>query len=148
MFLLVTKSSSLNCRYIFEGKKVMNPFLLGLYVLRESTELHATLRKLNINHTEDQELLNLEGSLHISVFELLRTLISMRGDIKVKFISLLLQSFIRTYILQIPRGIHKRFAPSEVYERTYPSCSLLEIKTGKHNKLTIQKKAFSRLFKL
>ncbi|XP_074370665.1 uncharacterized protein LOC141711868 [Apium graveolens] len=124
--LLAASSGS---RYILEGKKVMNPFLLGLYMLRESTELHATIRKLNINNTEDQELLNLQGSLHISMFELLRTLISMRGNIKVKFVSLLLQSFIRTYILQIPRGVDKGFAPSEVYERNYPSCNLLEIKT-------------------
>lgn len=124
--LLAASSGS---RYIFEGRKVMNPFLLGLYVLRESTELHATLRKVNINRTKDQELLNLEGSLHISMFELLKTLTSMKGNNKVKFISHLLQSFLRTYILQIPRGVDKGVATLEGDERTYPSSSLLKIKT-------------------
>lgn len=124
--LLAASSGS---RYVLDGKKVMNPFLLGLYVLRESTELHATLRKVKINSAEDQEVVHWEGSLHISMFELLRTLISMRGNSKVEFISLLLQSFIRTYILLIPRGVHKDYSTSEVYERTYPSCSLLELKT-------------------
>lgn len=108
----------------------MNPFLFGLYLWKESTVMHVTFKKITINSIKDQEAVNLKGDLHISMIELVRSLISMKGNGKGKFIRLLLQSFFRTYILQIPRGSYKGFTTSEVYQRPYPSSNLLEIKTG------------------
>lgn len=110
---------------------MLNPFLLGLYVWEESTLMQITLKRMTENSREDHKDLNLKGDLHISVIELLRTVISMKGYSKGKFICLLFQSFLRTYILQIPRGSYKAFINSEGCQRPYPSNNLLQIKTGK-----------------
>ena len=107
----------------------MNPFLLALNGWKESTTLHVTFSKVTKNPPRE-EMVNLKGELHISVIELLKTVMTLKGNNRGKFVGLLLQSLVRTYILQIPRGSRKYFTPSEVYERPYPSSTLHEIKTG------------------
>ncbi|XP_072965790.1 uncharacterized protein [Typha angustifolia] len=96
-------------RYILEGKKVMNPYLLAVNAWRESTTLQVTFKTLARNCynepklSADEELVDLKGELHISFFELLKSLISLKGKNRGTFLCLLLQSLWRTYILQVPR---------------------------------------------
>ncbi|KAL8113468.1 hypothetical protein AgCh_020688 [Apium graveolens] len=125
---LVLAASS-GSRYVLEGKKVLNPFLFGLYMIKESTSMNITFRKVIMSNTKEQETVILEGDLHVSVLEIIKSLISMTGRCKGKFICLMLQSFLRTYILQIPRGINKDFTALDIYQKSYPSSDLLEIET-------------------
>ncbi|KVH94537.1 4Fe-4S ferredoxin, iron-sulfur binding, conserved site-containing protein [Cynara cardunculus var. scolymus] len=114
--LLLTASSG--SRYILEGKKVMNPFLLGLYGWKESTTLQVTFKKVKKN-SPSEEMVDLKGELHISTIALLGSLISMEGNNRMKFVWLLLQSLFRTYILQKPRGNYMGFAPPELLNRQW-----------------------------
>ncbi|KAK2984165.1 hypothetical protein RJ640_020575, partial [Escallonia rubra] len=124
--LLAASSGS---RYILEGKKVLNPYLLGIYGLKESTTMHVTFRKVT-NYSPGEEMENLKGELHISVIDLLRSVISLEGKRRVNFVFCLLQSLLRTYILQVPRGSDKSSMGSEIFQQPpYLSSSLHEIKT-------------------
>ncbi|KAL4558327.1 hypothetical protein LXL04_036525 [Taraxacum kok-saghyz] len=123
--LLVASSGS---RYILEGKKVLNPFLIGLYGWKESTTLQVTFKKVRKNDPSE-EIIDLKGVLHISTFELIRSLISMEGNNKLKFVWCLFQSIFRTYVMQIPRGNFMGSPHVEPLDRPYPSSSLHEIKT-------------------
>ena len=107
----------------------MNPFLLGLYGWKESTTLQVTFKKVKKNNPSE-EMVDLKGEVHISTIALLRSLISMEGNNKMKFVWLLLQSLFRTYILQKPRGNYMGFTPLELSNRPYPCSTLHEIKTG------------------
>ncbi|KAL5740012.1 hypothetical protein ACOSQ2_029192 [Xanthoceras sorbifolium] len=119
--LLAASSGS---RYILEGKKIMHPFLFPLYAWRETTTLHVTFKKLDGNKSKDK-MINLIGELRISMIELLKSLISLRGN-KRRFIYLFSRALLRTYILQIPRGSHKE---SHSYYKPYPDSTLHEIET-------------------
>ncbi|PIN24634.1 Triglyceride lipase-cholesterol esterase [Handroanthus impetiginosus] len=123
--LLIAASSG--SRYVLEGKKVMNPYLLALYAWRESTTLNVTLRKITNNIGE--KTLNLKGKLRFSLLELLKSMRTLEGGNRSKFIFLLMQSLLRTYILQVPRGSHANFTPSELVHGSYPNSTLHEIKT-------------------
>ncbi|XP_077232090.1 uncharacterized protein LOC143866500 [Tasmannia lanceolata] len=130
-------ASSSGSRYILEGKKIMNPYLLASYAWSESRTMHVTFKavhqidKVNLgrSHELTEEMLNLKGELHVSTVELVRCLITMKGDQKIRFISLLLQSLLRTYILQIPRSRHVDFGPLDMNQRPYPPCIHHEMKT-------------------
>ncbi|KAK0584231.1 hypothetical protein LWI29_009700 [Acer saccharum] len=122
--LLAASSGS---RYILEGKKIMHPFLFALYAWRETTTLHVTFKKLAGNKSQD-ETINLIGELRISMIELLKSFMSIEGN-KRRFIYHLSQTFLRTYILQIPRGSHKDCSLSHSYRKSYPDSTLHEIKT-------------------
>ncbi|XP_059643217.1 uncharacterized protein LOC132285066 [Cornus florida] len=106
----------------------MNPYLFGLYVWRETTTMHVTFKKITKENSVE-EMVNLKGELSISMTELLKTLISMEGKLRGMFIRLLLRTFLRTYILQVPRGTHKDFNPSELPQISYPTCTHHEIET-------------------
>ncbi|XP_024980924.1 uncharacterized protein LOC112517781 [Cynara cardunculus var. scolymus] len=123
--LLAASSGS---RYILEGKKVMNPFLLGLYGWKESTTLQVTFKNVTKNDPSE-EMVDLMGELHISTIALMRSLISMEGNNKMTFVWHLLQSLFRTYIVQKPRGNYMGFSPQELMDRSYPSSTLHEIET-------------------
>nr|XP_027067681.1 uncharacterized protein LOC113693325 [Coffea arabica] len=123
--LLAASSGS---RYILEGKKVMNPFLLGLDAWKDSTTLHVVLRKIS-QHTSEEVMISLKGKLHISMIELLKSLFSMSGKGKMKFLHILLQSLFRTYISQVPRASQKGFTPLDPYQNSYPRSTLHEIRT-------------------
>ncbi|KAL7582572.1 uncharacterized protein LOC111882597 isoform X1 [Lactuca sativa] len=123
--LLAASSGS---RYVLEGKKVMNPFLLGLYGWKESTTLQVTFKKVK-NNNPSEEMVDLKGVLHVSTFALMRSLISMKGNNKMKFVLLLLQSIFRTYVMQKPRGSFMGFPHVELMDRPYPSSTLHEIRT-------------------
>ncbi|KAH0464804.1 hypothetical protein IEQ34_004907 [Dendrobium chrysotoxum] len=64
----LTLASSSGSKYILEGKKVMNPFLLASHAWQESTTMHVTFRKIenndvkaNIQHNNaSEELLSLQ----------------------------------------------------------------------------------------
>lgn len=112
----------------------MNPYIFGLYGWRESTTVHVTFKKVTKNSPRE-EMLNLKGELCISMIELIRSVVSLKGKNRAKFIYRLIQSVIRTYILQIPRGRNKFFASLEIYQGPYPSSILHEIKTGNGNDL-------------
>ncbi|CAI9097688.1 OLC1v1034158C1 [Oldenlandia corymbosa var. corymbosa] len=118
-------ASSSGSRYIAEGKKIMNPFFSALYAWRESTTLHVEFRK--ITKSDSGEVL--KGKLHVSLFDLLATLISLRGRQKLEFLSALLQSLFRTYISQVPRGCHEVFSAADLYHFSYPIDTLHEIET-------------------
>ena len=116
----------------------MNPFLLGLDAWKDSTTLHVVLRKIS-QHTSEEVMISLKGKLHISMIELLKSLFSMSGSGKMKFLHILLQSLFRTYISQVPRASQKGFTPLDPYQNNYPRSTLHEIRTGtrchKSNKL-------------
>ncbi|KAM7512686.1 hypothetical protein LguiB_011561 [Lonicera macranthoides] len=123
--LLAASSGS---KYIIVGKKVMNPYLLGLYGWKESTTMHVRFKKVARN-SEREEMVNLKGELHISMVELLKSVISIEGKKRAMFVCRLLLSLLRTYILQVPRGSVQGFTPSEFVQRPYPTSTLHEIKT-------------------
>ncbi|KZV40453.1 hypothetical protein F511_41770 [Dorcoceras hygrometricum] len=123
--LLATSSGS---RYILEGRKIMNPYLLALYAWRESTTLNVTLRKIT-NDDPEREMTNLQGKLHISLFGLLKSIWSLEGGSKISFIFIFLQSLLRTYILQEPRGRHLDFVSKDLETDRYPDSTVHEIKT-------------------
>ncbi|KAG2683001.1 hypothetical protein I3760_10G011700 [Carya illinoinensis] len=122
--LLAASSGS---RYVLEGKKILNPYLFALYAWRETTTLHVTFRKVVNNSGEDE--MNLKGEFHISMAELLKSLLSLEGNNRGMLVRLLLRTFLRTYIVQIPRGSHKDFTISDSCLKRYPSSTLHEIKT-------------------
>ncbi|KVH94568.1 4Fe-4S ferredoxin, iron-sulfur binding, conserved site-containing protein [Cynara cardunculus var. scolymus] len=105
-------------QYILEGKKVMNPFLLGLYGWKESTTLQVTFKNVTKNDPSE-EMVDLMGELHISTIALMRSLISMEGNNKMTFVWHLLQSLFRTYIVQKPRGNYMGFSPQELMDRQW-----------------------------
>ncbi|KAI8562988.1 hypothetical protein RHMOL_Rhmol03G0078900 [Rhododendron molle] len=123
--LLAASSGS---RYIFEGKKVMNPYLFGSYAWRETTTMHVTFNKVLVNDSKEEGV-NLKGKLSISMIELLKCLTSIKGNARGSFLSLLLRTFFRTYISQVPRGSHKEFHPLKFHPRPYPNSTLHEIQT-------------------
>ncbi|KAG0489690.1 hypothetical protein HPP92_006553 [Vanilla planifolia] len=131
---LVSASGS---RYILEGKKVMNPFLLASYAWREATTLHVNFQKVEMNSTENEkqqisltdEILDLQGELHISIFQLLKSLAMLKGKNKDNFVRLLLLSFWRTYILQEPRYSEEDFSLSELIQHPYPVHVLHQLNT-------------------
>ncbi|OVA10027.1 Glucose-methanol-choline oxidoreductase [Macleaya cordata] len=128
MYYHLILASASGSRYVLEGKKIMNPYLLAPYMWRESTTLHVTLRTAHRSSLME-EMVDLKGELHLSVVNLLRSLISLKGNTRGQFIFLLLQSFLRTYILQTPRGSPIYLSSSDLDEKPYPPSDLHEIKT-------------------
>ncbi|KAK9127825.1 hypothetical protein Syun_016622 [Stephania yunnanensis] len=120
-------ASASGSKYILEGKKIMNPFLLGTYAWRESTTFHVTLR--GVHQSSSAENVDLKGELHISFMELLRSIMNLSGNKRRRFAYLLLQSLLRTYVLQVPRGRHWDLSPGNLSEQAYPPCILHEIQT-------------------
>ncbi|XP_020262326.1 uncharacterized protein LOC109838281 [Asparagus officinalis] len=128
-YRLILASSS-GSRYIFEGKKVMNPYLLAMYALHESTTLHANFRTLSANDSEATgELFTLRGELHISLFEVLKSFLKLEGRHRREFVCSLLQSLWRTYILQIPRQMKCDVGLPNITEIPYPRSTIHELKT-------------------
>ncbi|ONK71300.1 uncharacterized protein A4U43_C04F7050 [Asparagus officinalis] len=125
-YRLILAASS-GSRYIFEGQKVMNPYLLAMYGFKESTTLHVSFRTLPTNDSE--VLINLRGELHISVFELVKSFWRLEGKYSWEFVRSLLQSLWRTYILQIPRQIKCDVGLSDTIEIPYPPSAVHELKT-------------------
>ncbi|KDP37333.1 hypothetical protein JCGZ_06787 [Jatropha curcas] len=121
--LLVASSSS---KYILEGRKIMNPYLLALYAWKETTTLHVTFKKIPVNGAREK-MMNLNGELRVSFWALLRSFMTLRGNKAGRFTYILLLTFVRTYVLQIPRGIH--IIPSDSCHKPYPSSTLHKIKT-------------------
>ncbi|KAG8376752.1 hypothetical protein BUALT_Bualt09G0096400 [Buddleja alternifolia] len=124
--LLAASSGS---RYILEGRKIMNPYLLASYAWRESTTLNVTLRKIVNDNLGGDESIKLRGKLHISPFELLKSMFTLKGRTRSKFIFLMMKSLLETYILQVPRDSHLEFAPKELAQELYPNSTIHEIKT-------------------
>lgn len=91
--------------------------------------MHVTLRTVSQNSSKE-EMVDLKGKLCLSMIELLKSLISLKGNSRGRFVCLFLQCLLRTYFLQTPRGIHMDFTPSDFKQRPYPPSSLHEIKTG------------------
>ncbi|KAG8504060.1 hypothetical protein CXB51_002373 [Gossypium anomalum] len=109
--LLAAASGS---RYVLEGKKIMNPYLFAIFSLKETTTLYVTFKRVSGNFAED----------------LLKTLLSLEGNGKVRFLHLFLLHLLRTYILQIPQGIHKEYTPTDSYNNSYPTSTFHELETG------------------
>ena len=109
----------------------MNPYLFALYAWTESMTMHVTFKKVAKNSSTDQMMI-LRGALCISTTELLKSLISLEGNRKGKFICLLLQSLFRTYITQVRRGYVEDFPLSHLYQRPYPDSTLHDLRTGIH----------------
>ncbi|KAH6826457.1 hypothetical protein C2S53_014311 [Perilla frutescens var. hirtella] len=124
--LLAASSGS---RYVLEGRKIMNPYLVALYTWRESTTLNVTLRKITDNLLQGEHNMNLKGKLHISPLELLKSVSVLQGGSRSKFVCLLMQSLVRTYILQLPRRSLIDFTPKELAQEPYPESTVHEIKT-------------------
>ncbi|KAK9126349.1 hypothetical protein Scep_015195 [Stephania cephalantha] len=96
--------------------------------LEESTTFHVTLR--GVHQSSSAENVDLKGELHISFMELLRSIMSLSGNKRRRFAYLLLQSLLRTYVLQVPRGRHWDLSPGNLSEQAYPPCILHEIQTA------------------
>ncbi|KGN48272.1 hypothetical protein Csa_003731 [Cucumis sativus] len=124
--LLLAASSG--ARYILKGKKTLNPYLFGLYAWRETTTLQVRIEKVSGNHSMNDVSI-LEGELSISILELLKSFLSLKGEKRGQFISLLLKTFVRTYILQIPRLKYKNSTPIGFLENLYGYTSRFEITT-------------------
>ncbi|RZC78306.1 hypothetical protein C5167_002524 [Papaver somniferum] len=115
---------------IYVGKKIMNPYLLALYGWKETTTLHVTLTETNRNNSK-VEMVDLKGELRLTFANLIKSLISLEGNKKGRFVCLLLQSFWTTYILQTPRGNPICILPSsELEQKPYPPSDLHEIQTA------------------
>jgi hypothetical protein len=110
----------------------MNPYLFPLYAWREMTTLHVAFAKVAEKNSKDETVI-LKGELRISMIELLKSLISLKGNDRRRFICLLLGSLVRTYFLQIPQGNHEDLNLSVYQQKSYPSGDLHEIKTGSKN---------------
>ncbi|KAI3994486.1 hypothetical protein MKX01_012743 [Papaver californicum] len=123
-------------------KKIMNPYLLALYAWKETTTLHVTLRRVN-QSSLNSETLDIKGELHLSVVNLLKSLISLEGNKRGRFIGLLLHSFWRTYILQIPRGNHVHISSSGFSQKPYPKSDIHEMMTGNIIKTNISRSSKS-----
>ena len=108
----------------------MNPYLFALFSWRETTQLYVTFKKLAGNFAGEVGL-NLKGELRISMIELLKSLVSLEGNRKGKFIYLFTLNLLRTYILQIPRESHKEYTLTDSYNKSYPASTFHEIKTGR-----------------
>ncbi|KAI3871972.1 hypothetical protein MKX03_016745 [Papaver bracteatum] len=129
MYYHLILASSSGSRYLLEGKKIMNPYLLASYGWKETTTLRVTLAEINRNNSK-AEMVDLKGELCITFGNLVKSLISLEGNKKGRFVYLLLQSFWRTYILQTPRGNPICLLPSsELEHKPYPPSDLHEIKT-------------------
>jgi hypothetical protein len=116
----------------------MNPYLFGLYAWRETTTLHVTFKKV-VEKNSREDMVNLKGELCISMVQLLKSIISLEGNERGRFVRHLLHTLLRTYFLQIPRGSHKDFTLSDSYVKPYPSSTLHEIKTGIRNLIPLFK---------
>ncbi|KAH1123147.1 hypothetical protein J1N35_006307 [Gossypium stocksii] len=126
--LLAAASGS---RYVLEGKKIMNPYLFAIFSRKETTTLYVTFKRVSGNFAEDHHLgLNLKGKLKVSMIQLLKTLLSLEGNGKGRFLHLFLLHLLRTYILQIPQGIHKEYTPTGSYNNSYPTSTFHELETG------------------
>ncbi|XP_065857543.1 uncharacterized protein [Euphorbia lathyris] len=123
--LLVASSGS---KYILDGKKIMNPHLFALYAWKETTTLYVTFKKLGINSSSDT-MVNLRGELRVSFVELVKSFISLRGKNAGRFLNILLQTFVTTYVLRIPRGCLKHFIQNDSCHKHYPDSNLHQIKT-------------------
>ncbi|XP_031254887.1 uncharacterized protein LOC116112914 [Pistacia vera] len=121
-------ASSSGSRYILEGQKIMNPFLLALYAWREATTLHVTFKNIS-GKSSRPEAINITGELRISLIELLKSLMSLEGNRRRRFVALFAQALLRTYILQIPRRNPEVCTLLDSYDKTYPNSTLYEIKT-------------------
>ena len=91
------------------------------------TTLHVTFEKVSEVDSKDEKVV-LNGELHISVTELLKSIIGLQGNNRGRFIYLLSGSFLRTYIFPIPRGNQGDLVLLE--DKSYPSSTLHEIKAG------------------
>ncbi|MBA0607969.1 hypothetical protein Godav_020225 [Gossypium davidsonii] len=126
--LLAAASGS---RYVLEGKKIMNPYLFAIFSRKETTTLYVTFKRVSGNFAEDHHVgLNLKGKLKVSMIQLLKTLLSLEGNGKGRFLHLFLLHLLRTYILQIPQGIHKEYTPTDSYNNSYPTSTFHELETG------------------
>ncbi|KAF5939818.1 hypothetical protein HYC85_020985 [Camellia sinensis] len=115
--LLAASSGS---RYILEGKKVMNPYPFGSSAWRETTTMNVTFNKVCTDSSKE-DMPNLKWKLNISMIELLKCLISLEGNMRRRFVGVLLQNLFKTYILQVPRGSHKEFNSSELHQKLIKS---------------------------
>ncbi|KAI3856011.1 hypothetical protein MKW92_026529 [Papaver armeniacum] len=128
MYYHLILASASGSRYVLEGKKIMNPYLLALYSWKETTTLHVTLKRIN-EPSLNSETMDIKGELHLSVVNLLKSLISLEGNKKGRFICLLLQSFWRTYISQIPRGNPVHISSFGSSQKPYPKSDIHEMMT-------------------
>ncbi|XP_026439523.1 uncharacterized protein LOC113338294 isoform X1 [Papaver somniferum] len=129
MYYHLILASSSGSRYVLQGKKIMNPYFLALYGWKETTTLHVTLGEVKRNNSK-VEMVDLKGELRLTFGNLIRSLISLKGNKKGRFVCLLLQSFWRTYILQTPRGNPIcLLASSELEQKPYPPSDFHEIET-------------------
>lgn len=117
-------------RYLLEGSKIMNPYLVASYAWAETRTLHVTFKEIRPKDDSLEEPLNLTGQLRVSIVELMRSLVTLKGHQRGKFVYHLLQSFFRTYILQSPRLSHLDFSSFNLTQKPYPPTTLHEIKTG------------------
>ncbi|WCJ34276.1 Long-chain-alcohol oxidase FAO1 [Euphorbia peplus] len=122
--LLVASSGS---KYILWGKKIMNPCLFPLYAWKETTTLHVTLEKIAVSSASDTTVY-FRGELQVSFIELLKSIMSLKGKNAGMFVNILLQTFVRTYVLRIPRGCQD-LIPTDFCHKNYPDSILHKIKT-------------------
>ncbi|KAE8717051.1 hypothetical protein F3Y22_tig00110065pilonHSYRG00254 [Hibiscus syriacus] len=119
--LLAASSGS---RYVLEGKKIMNPFPFALNSWNETTTLYVTFKRV-----AGEEGLNLKGELRISMMDLLKSLFSLEGNVKGRFIDLFSSNLLRTYVLQIPYQSNKEYLTDSSDYSSYPESTFHRLKT-------------------
>ncbi|KAG6549247.1 hypothetical protein Mapa_009233 [Marchantia paleacea] len=116
-------ASASGARYVFRGKKEMHPFLGFAFAWPESTTLLVKVQQV-CPQTATYDLQTsaapatalqaeadvqkqrhpvLEGTLRVTLFELLKSLVTLQGSGRLGFVRFLLETLARTYLLRIPR---------------------------------------------
>ncbi|MCO5603774.1 hypothetical protein L7F22_057926, partial [Adiantum nelumboides] len=128
--LLVSETGSM---YEMIGRKEMKPFLLGATALTESRTLKLEISLVSQNFNSGsisglEKAASMRGMVRVSFLALLRSMISMRGPRRFRFVSSLLLSLLRTYFAPTPRSL---LPPEVIYVESlkYPQHTVYTITT-------------------
>ncbi|XP_024542870.1 uncharacterized protein LOC112350621 [Selaginella moellendorffii] len=121
-------STNTGTRYTLDGRKEMRPFMSGLMCYSDATTLHIVVRA----QQDSPKPVALKGKVRVTLPELLKSLILLRGPRKREFVGRLLETLARTYLMRTPRATSREMAKPEDSTENYPSYVLHEIATGKN----------------
>ncbi|XP_024526945.1 uncharacterized protein LOC112345107 [Selaginella moellendorffii] len=118
-------STNTGTRYTLDGRKEMRPFMSGLKCFYESTTLHVVVR----TQQESSKPVVLKGKLRVTLPELLKSLISLRGPRKREFVGRLMETLARTYLMRTPRTPTEKVTRKQNLTNNYPNYVLHELVT-------------------
>ncbi|XP_024542909.1 uncharacterized protein LOC112350638 [Selaginella moellendorffii] len=119
-------STNTGTRYTLDGRKEMRPFMSGLMCYSDATTLHIVVRA----QQDSPKPIALKGKVRVTLPELLKSLIFLRGPRKREFIRRLLETLARTYLMRIPRTRREKVTRTQHLTDNYPNYVLHELVTG------------------